>query len=443
MGMTENVMEKPSLGCKVEDIKGCRKRLYIEIPFEETIPEREKIVLDFAKKAKVAGFRVGKAPKEVVEKIYKKEIDRKTENELLKLVYEKAIKAHNIDVVALIDLENIRYQPGEPFSFSAIIDTKPDFTLPKYTDIPVPKEDTEIKPEEIDQAIESIMESKATFVDVHGRTVANGDFVVVSYVGTLDNQPLSKLLPTAGVMAKGENQWILIKEGVFLPGFTDQLIGMEAGQSKTFAISFPEDWFLEPLRGKEVTYTVQLHAIKSKILPVLSDELTQEVAGLNKKEFVEAIEKSIKQSKESQARHRQKLKIIDYLLSSSDFSLPESEVEKEAEWLFRKVIVDMQQKGTPLAVLEEKKEEIYSKALIQARRKTKLHFLLEEIAKKENISVTKDDLAIAIHNQALKQRMEPKQFLKKLPSEELNALVNEVFNQKVLDFLLEKAKIEN
>ncbi|ACD83095.1 trigger factor [Candidatus Methylacidiphilum infernorum] len=441
--MTENFPGLNSLSCAVENIEGCRKRLKIEMPFEETLPEREKIVRDFVNKAKIAGFRVGKAPREIVEKMYKKEIEKETERHLLKHVYERAIKENALEIVNLIEVEALHYSHGEPFSLSVVVDTKPQFSLPPYTAIPVPKGDVAIKPEEINQTIESILESKASFVDVKGRTVAYGDFVVVSYSGSLENKPLLELVPTAGVMAKGENQWILIKEGVFLPGFIDQLIGMEAGQSKTFTVVFPQNWFLEPLRGKEVSYTVSLQAIKSKILPVITDELTKEISGLDKQQFMEAVEKSLKENKEAHARNIQKLKIIDYLLASVDFPLPESEVEKEAEWIFRKAVVESQEKGTPIAILEEKKEEIYEKSLIQARKKTKLHFILEEIAKKENISVTKEDLSVEINKMALRERMEPRKLLKKLSSEDINNLMNQVFFQKILDFLLEKAKIED
>ncbi|QSR88998.1 trigger factor [Methylacidiphilum caldifontis] len=441
--MANHLLDQKSLSCVVEDIEGCRKRLKIEIPFEETLPEREKIVQDFVKKSKIAGFRIGKAPREIVEKIYKKEIERETESHLLKHVYEKAIKENALEVVNLIGIESIHYIEGEPFSFSVIVDIKPQITLPNYINIAVPKGNTEIKPEEIDQTVESIIESKASFVDVKDRTVATGDFVVISYSGSLENKPLSELIPNAGVLAKGENQWVMIKEGVFIPGFTDQLIGMETGQSKTFTIVFPQNWFLEPLRAKEVQYTVNLKAIKSKVLPLLTDELTREISGLDKKQFMEAVEKSIKENKEAHARNLQKLKIIDYLLASADFALPESEVEKEAEWIFRKAITESQEKGTPIAVLEEKKEEIYEKSLNQARRKTKLHFLLEEIAKKENISVTKEDLSVAINEMAYRERIEPQKLIKKLSTDQVNSLMNQVFFQKVLDFLLEKAKIEN
>ncbi|VVM08529.1 Trigger factor [Methylacidimicrobium cyclopophantes] len=426
---------------QTEELGPCRKRLRIEVSADQVTQVRKEIVQQFSRAARLPGFRPGKAPTLLVEKQFQKEIDDELQKALVTRALREGIQKQQIDVVRVLGTEEVRYLDGLSFSFAALVDCAPVFALPDYSKTTLPRTETEVSKEEIDQALGKLLEARATFTDAGNRPLAEGDYAVVHYEGTIEGRPVKELYPAAGILAGAQDQWLLVKPGVFVPGFPEAILGMEVGQTRTFSVLFPEDWFFEPLRGKAVEYSVTLSAIKERHVPSLSDALAKEIAGTDQSGLLSMVQSAVETEKKRTARQAQSNHILNTLLRSVEFPLPESLVNEETENAVREIIAENQERGVPFATLEEKKNEIFSNARRLAVQRVKLRFLIDRIAKNESIAVTDEQLSGAVASLARRQNLPPRQFVQRISRESLESLKRQLLLEKVMDFLIEKAKV--
>ncbi|MGD9896132.1 MAG: trigger factor [Candidatus Methylacidiphilaceae bacterium] len=426
---------------QIEEVAPCRKRLRIEISADEVTQVRKGVVQHFSRMARMPGFRPGKAPTSLVEKQFQKEIADELEKTLVTRGFREAIEKQQIDAVRGLGTEDVRYLNGLSFSFAALVDCAPAFSLPDYFAPRLPRTETEVSKEDVDQALDKLLEGRATFADATDRPLAEGDYAVLRYEGKIEERSVKDLFPAAGILAEGEDQWLLVKPGVFVPGFTEGILGMEVGQTRSLSVLFPEDWFFEPLRGKTVGYSVTLLAIKERHIPSLSDDLAKEIAGTDQSGLRSMLQMVVETEKKRAARREQGNHVLNTLLGSVEFPLPESLVEEETANAVREIVSENQERGLPLAVLEEKKSEIFSNARRLAAQRVKLRFLIERIAKNESIGVTDEELTQAVASLAHRQNLPPRQFIQRISRESLATLKRQVLLEKVMDFLIEKAKV--
>ena len=216
---------------------------------------------------------------------------------------------------------------------------------------------------------------------------------------------------------------------------------MEVGQTRSLSVPFPEDWFFEPLRGKTVDYAITLSAIKERHIPSLSDDLAKEIAGTDESGLRSMVQTAVEAEKKRALQREQRNHLLKTLLGSVEFPLPESLVDDETVNAAREIVSENQERGIPLAVLEEKKSEIFSNARRLAAQRVKLRFLIDRIAKDESLAVTDEELSQAVASLAHRQNIPPRQFVQRIPREGLEALKRQVLMEKVMDFLIEKAKV--
>ncbi|MDD4932493.1 MAG: trigger factor [Methylacidiphilaceae bacterium] len=426
---------------QTEELAPCRKRLRIEVSADQVTQVRKEVVQHFSRMARLPGYRPGKAPIPLVEKQFQKEIDEELQKTLVTHGFREAIQKQQIEVVRGLGTEDVRYLNGLSFSFAALVDCAPSFGLPDYSATTLPRAETGVSKEEVDQALDKLLEARATFSDAPARPLSEGDYAVLRYEGTIDGQPVKDVLPAAGILAGAEDQWLLVKPGVFVPGFTEGILGMEVGQTRALSVRFPEDWFFEPLRGKAVEYSITLSAIKERQIPSLSDALAKEIAGTDQSGLLSMVQSAVEAEKKRAARRDQANHILNTLLRSVEFPLPESLVEEETANAVREIVAENQERGIPLAVLEEKKSEIFSNARRLAAQRVKLRFLIERIAKNESVVIGDEELSRTIASLAQRQNLPPRQFIQRLPHESLEALKRQLLLEKVMDFLIEKAKV--
>ncbi|CAB4243487.1 Trigger factor [Methylacidimicrobium sp. AP8] len=426
---------------QTEELGSCRKRLRIEVSADQVAQIRKKVVERFSQAARLPGFRPGKAPVPLVEKQFQKRIDDELQKTLISQGFQEAVQKQQLNVVRGLGTEDVRYLPGLSFSFAAMVDCAPTFSLPEYSSMVIPKLELMVSKEEVDQALGKLLETRATFADAPNRPLAEGDYAVLRYEATLDGQPLSTLFPAAGILGRAEDQWLLVKPGIFVPGFAEGILGMEIGQTRSLSLSFPEDWFFEPLRGKRVDYSITLLAIKERHVPPLSDELAKEIAGTDESGLLSLLQTAVETEKKRAARREQANHIVNALLGSVEFPLPESLVEEETASAVREIVAENQERGIPLSVVQQKTKEIFANARRLAAQRVKLRFLIERIARNESLTVTDEELSGAIASLAHRQKLPPRQFIQRISRENLEALKRQILTEKVIDFLIERAKV--
>ena len=426
---------------QTEELGPCRKRLRIEVSADQVERVRKEVIEHFSQAARLPGFRPGKAPVPLVEKQFQKAIDDELEKTLVTQSFRDALQKQQIDAVRGLGTEDVRYLPGLSFSFAALVDCAPAFSLPDYSSTSLPRAETGVSQDDVDRALDKLLETRATFTDAPARPLAEGDYAVLRYEGSIDGQAVKTVFPTAGILAGAEDQWLLIKPGVFVPGFTEGILGMELGQTRSLSIPFPEDWFFEPLRGRTVDYSITLSAIKERHVPSLSDDLAKEIAGTDQSGLRSMLQSAVEEEKKRAVRREQSNHILNALLGSVEFPLPESLVEEETANAVREIVAENQERGIPLAVLEEKKSEIFTSAKRLAVQRVKLRFLIDRIAKNESVAVTEEELSRAVGSLAHRQNLPPRQFVQRLSRESLETLKRQILLEKIIDFLIEKAKV--
>jgi trigger factor len=328
-------------------------------------------------------------------------------------------------------------------SFSALVDLEPDFSLPDYKGIKVKKADDSVTDAEINDTIDRLRQQMADYKTVEGRAIQENDLAVVTYEGQLDGKPLIDLLPNAQHLAKNEKFWVMVKDDTFLPGFTKQLIGANAGDSRKIDVTFPADFPQEDLRGKTANYDVKVEEIKETVLPEFNDEFAKQIANITADELKMRVTANLKMQKDQQAKNEHVKQIFEHLGTKLNFDLPESSVQNQTRSLIYDIVRENEMRGVPSNVLEEKKQDIFANAQSAAKDQVKLGFILGKIAEAEKLEVTNDELIAEVSRIAAQERIAPKKFIKQLQENDgFTSIRDSLLNRKTIDFLLQSAIIE-
>src|SRR6266566_4059497 len=252
----------------VEKQPGSISKLQIELPADEVAKEWDAIANSFARFAKIPGYRPGKAPRAVIDKRFRKEIQEELTKKLVSKSYHEAIEQEQLRVASLTNIEDVQFGEDKSMRFRATVVTAPDFELPDYKNIPVQAPDTKVSDVEVDEALERLRDQSADFVDVPGRGLQMGDFAVLDFEGSVDSKPISEIAPQASKnLQAGKKFWLHLAGDNFLPRFCEQMVGQKPGETRTVTIDFPAEFPVKELAGKQATYNVALREIKQRVLP--------------------------------------------------------------------------------------------------------------------------------------------------------------------------------
>nr|MDQ6939784.1 trigger factor [Verrucomicrobiota bacterium] len=246
--------------------------LRIELPPDEVRKEWDAIAQNYARYARIPGYRTGKAPKPVIEKKFRKEIQDEVTKKLVSKSYHEAVAQQQLRVVSLTNLEDVEFGEDHSMRFRATVVTAPEFELPDYKSIAVEVPSADVKEEEVDAALERLREQSADFVDAPDRELAMEDFAVLDFEGAVDGIAIAELVPQASKNLQGGKKfWLRVAPGNFLPNFCEQLVGMKRGDTRSVQVEFPAEFQVPELAGKKADYAVTLNEIKDKVLPELND----------------------------------------------------------------------------------------------------------------------------------------------------------------------------
>ena len=427
----------------VEDVAPCKKRLKIEVPANRVKQAYDKVADDFQKEARIPGFRPGHAPRGVVVKKFHKEIEGEAQRTLVPEAYQEAIAEKKLRVVSQPEIEDLKYQAGLSLSFSTLVELVPDFKLPEYKGLVLKKQETEVTDEDIDKTLKSLADQRANFEDGPDRPLAMDDFAVISYTGKLDGKPLLEIVPDAKNLGHNPNFWLWMRTEGFLPKFAEQCVGLKKGETRTIDIEFPADFPQAELAGKKAQYDVELKEIKVKNAPVIDDAFAQEVAKMDLADLRTRVRENMEQEKKNQANGAQRTEIIQKLITSVEFELPPSAVEEETHATVYDIVAENQARGVPNNILEEKKDEIFNNASKAAKESVKFKFIAAQIAEKEKIDVTQEQLAQHIAFLAQREGLTMEKMVDRVRKNNAFGVIRQqLLRQAVLDFLLKEAKSE-
>lgn len=426
----------------VEKQPKCIAILNVEVPSADVSAKRQSITSSYASQAKLPGFRPGKAPKTVIEKRFAKQISEELTEALFGEACDKALATENLKVLDFGFPDNINERPDGSIAFETRLILAPEFTLPVYKGIEIKAPSTTVTDEEINTQLESIRERLAEFEDITGRAIQKDDIAVVDFTTTLDGKPLTEAIGEKGqYLAKRENHWLPVKEGSFLPGYAEQLIGSSQGDQKDVSITLDDKFPFEELRGKSIVLHTTVQGIKAPKLPELNDEFAEKlIPGKTLDEIKEVIRENMGMEKTKQINELKVSQIVEKLNAAIHFELPEEIVKREVQNQANSLVEQGSQQGASDEDILKQQEEIFSVATKRAVTNLRTNFLLQEIAQAEKIIVSDADLLGHI-SQIAQQRKQPiKKVIKDLQkSRQIQSIRNSMLISQTIDFLVEQA----
>jgi len=424
--------QSSSLKIKLQDGKACEKILTIEVAQDRIGEEFESFYHSIAPRAKVPGFRPGKVPRDVLVMHYEKNANDSVLEALLSESLPKALREKDLNPLTTPEIKDVQFSK-EKLTYKAHIEIRPKVKLSKVTGLSAKKEKAGVKPEDIEKALKQTQEMHAQYKAVEGRAAKLGDFVIADYVCTVDGKE----------MEKRNDDWIELKAEEYLKGFSTQLVGATIGEEKDVQISFPQDMADKRAAGKTALFKMKIKEIKEKILPELNDDLAKQAGEYKdftdlKKKLTEDLEKRDADEKEA-AFERE---LLNELVKHNKIELPNGLLQRRAEYLMDQARQRFLQQGGTEELFEKEKEKMQKEFESEARRQIHIAFLLDEIADAQSIKSEEADLGKK-YELLSQQYRQPKETIEKYYKEHKEAretLLDQVRNEKVIEFLKQNAK---
>ena len=429
----------------VEKQPKCTATLRVEIPSDKVSGKREQIVRGYASQARLPGFRPGKAPRAIVEKRFEREITEELNGALINEAYDEALKQEQLKVLDFGVPENLTTNADGSVTFQSKLTLAPEVTLPEYKGIKVTVPPVALPDEDLDTQLQALRERFADFKDIEGRATQEGDFAVIDYTSTVDGQPTDEFIgKQAGYLSGREGFWVKVDEKAFLPGFPLQLVGLNVGDSKEIKVTLPEDFPVAAVQNKELVFQVTVKELKEAVLPELDDELAAKLAPGKTMDDIKAI---IRENMEGErARKISDIKvnqIVSYFNEQVDFELPDELVSQETQSQADAMVSQGIKSGMTEEEITTQQAEIFASAGSQAISNLRTNFILQEIARAENIQVTDQELVNHLVTIANQRKVAPKKFIKDLQrSGRIPNVRSSMVIGKAIDFLVEHATVE-
>lgn len=426
------------MSVQVEKLENSMAKLTIEVSAEELEKALEKAFQKNKNKINVPGFRKGKVPRQMIEKMYGPAIFYEdAANDLIPTAYENALDECEEDIVSSPEIDVTQIEKGKPFIFTALVALKPEVKLGKYKGVKVDKIDTEVTDEEVDAEINKQRENNARNIEVKDRAVKDGDMTVIDFEGFVDGVAFDG--------GKGENYPLMIGSGAFIPGFEDQLVGAEIGKEVEVNVTFPEDYQAEELKGKAAVFKCTVKEIKEKELPELDDEFASEVSEFETlAEYKEDVKAKLTEKKTKDAKDAKEAAVIEAIVKDSDMEIPEAMLTTQQRQMVDEFAQRMQMQGLSIDQYFQFTGTTYDKMIEQvkpqAEKRIKSRLVLEAVAKAENIEAAEEDYEEELKNMAEVYQMEVDKVKEMLPAKSVSQIKQDIAVRKAAEFVVENAK---
>jgi len=409
-----------------------RRDIEAELSAEETAREYERILGEYAERVKIKGFRPGMAPRAMVRQMFDHDIRHSVADSLIPKVLEEILAARDIHPVGVPTVNDVHYDEDGPLKFKATVETWPEFELPPYKNIRVPRRTATVTDEDIDRTVEDLREKAAEYIPVEDRAAADGDYVVIELQGK--DARTKRLMPVEKVV-------VLVGHGGNDPAINENLPGMTAESEKTFTHSYPADFPGKRLAGREIEYRLKAVSIKEKRLPEPNDDFAKT---LGEFETIAAVREKIRAeltaAREASARRETADDILKDLLDRTSVDLPESLVEEEAEAVLRNAL---SQAPPRQPMTKEGAEALRAAGRRQAETNLKRHLVLEKVAEAERIPVSEEEITAEIEALARMNNIPVARAMESFEAEgRRENLKHTLRNRKTIDFLVGQATVE-
>ena len=414
-------------------VEGCRHALEISIPANEVEAETTRIVSDVQNRAKLPGFRPGKAPASLIRKQFAGDVRQRVLEALIPKHLQKQAELENLNMVGRPDITDIHFHDGEPLRFKAEFEVVPEIELKEYKGVEVPYHDPDVTDEDVAKRLSEIQEEKAQYVNIDPRPIEMGDHAVVSLesVGGVEGDPI-----------KTEEMVLEIGGQDTFEAFTHNLMGLTPGDVKDFEVTYPEDYGSRRLAGKTVRFHATLKGIRKKELPEVNDEFAQDLGDYrNVDELREAIRKAIFAQRQHEAQSAAKNKILDQIVNAHEFPVPETFVERQIRNRVEDSLRGMAAEGIDPRKLKIDWEKVREEQKEKAVRDVKASLVLGRIAERESIGATRDEVDREVERIARQKREAFAAVQMRLEKEgALGRIASNIQAEKTLNFLFEHAR---
>ena len=425
------------MSLQVEKLENNMAKLTIEVSAEELEKAIQKVYQKTKNKISVPGFRKGKVPRQVVEKMYGREVFYEdAANELIPDAYEKALEECDENIVSSPKIGVTQLESGKPFIFTAEVALKPEVRLGKYKGVKVDKQDTAVTEEEIGKELDKERESNARTIEVEGRAIEKGDIATIDFEGFVDGAAFEG--------GKGENYPLTIGSNTFIPGFEEQLIGAEIDKEVEVNVTFPEDYQESTLAGKPAVFKCTIKEIKEKELPELDDEFASEVSEFDTlAEYREDVKKNLFEKKEEEAKSAKEEKVVDAIIEDAQMDIPEAMLTTQQRQMADDFAKRIQMQGITIDQYFQftglTKEAFFEQLKPQAEQRIKSRLVLEAVAKAEHFEVSEEEYKDEIKRMAEAYRMGEDKLTEMISTFEEKAIREDLCIKKALDFAVENA----
>ena len=422
-----------------EKLSSNQARLSFVIPAEQFEEATQKAFLKLRKQVNVPGFRKGKAPRRMIEALYGAAIflEEATEN-LAQEAYEAAVEEAGLKPVDRPQLHTDEMVAGQDLKFHIDVYVRPDVTLGEYRGLEVTAEQQQLTEEMVNARIEQDREKASRTLDVEDRPVENGDTVNLDYAGSVDGVPFE------GGTAEG--QTLTIGSNKFIPGFEEQMIGMNIGEEKDLQVTFPEEYHAADLAGKPAVFHVKVNSIQTTEKPELDDDFAADVSEFDTfAEYRASIEKELQEQIDRSNKNALENAVVAKAVENAQIDVPSAMIDDEAEYLLRDMAVRMSYQGLKmedyLKYTGQTREQLKSMYLPEAEKRVRANLVIEAVGKAEGIEATEEDLEKEIAEQAKSMGQDAEEFRKNLTDQQRDYLKENAVIRKTIDLMVKDAKI--
>lgn len=425
------------MSLQVEKLEHNMAKLTVEVAAEDVEKALQAAYLKQRKQINIPGFRKGKVPRQMIEKMYGPEVFYdEAANNMIPDAYAKAYDESELDIVSQPKIEVVQMEKGKPFIFTAEVATKPEVTLGDYKGLKVDKVSTRVTQKEVDEEIEKERERNARTIEVTDRAVQDKDEVTLDFEGFVDG--------VAFEGGKGEDYPLTIGSGSFIPGFEEQLIGAEIDKEVEVNVTFPKEYHSEELAGKDATFKCTVHTIKAKELPELDDEFASEVSECETMDAYRAeVKKNIKERKERTGKEKKENQAVDQAIENAQMDIPEAMIEFQVRQMADDFARRIQQQGLTLEQYFQftgmTAEKMMEEMRPQAEKSIKTRLVLEAIVKAENIEVSDERVEEELTKMAEAYQMEVEKLKEFMGENEKKQIKEDLAVQEAITLLVNES----
>lgn len=425
------------MSVQVETLEKSMAKLTIEVSAEEFETALDKAYKKNKNKISLPGFRKGKAPRAMIEKMYGAGVFYEdAANDLIPGAYESAAKESELEIVAQPSIDVTQIEKGKPFIFTATVAVKPEVTLGEYKGIEVEKKTAEVTDEELQAEIDKVRESNSRMITVDDRAVQDGDITTIDFEGFVDGEPFEG--------GKGEDYPLTIGSHSFIDNFEEQLIGKNIGEETEVNVTFPEQYQAEELQGKPAVFKVTIKEIKVKELPELDDDFAQDVSEFDTvDEYKEDLKKKLLENKEAALKREKEEDVVGKIIENATMEIPDPMVDTQVRQMVQEFSQRIQSQGLSLQQYMQftgmTPESLTNELQPQALKRIQSRLVLEAVAAAENIETSDEDLEKELEKMAEMYQMEADKLKELVGEEEKKQIALDLAVQKAVEVVVDAA----